>query len=418
MRICLARRLAHDANAIAFSLARRRPARRRVRRRRIDARRRRPTPACTWSRPTTPTSSTRAGSTSPTPSSRSSRSARRTSPRASRASASRRRSRTSTATACGAITTTPSSTARSPRRSRSTTTITMYEYQVATDLPYGEHESRSSSAPSRTSASASSAGFEIAGVILPPPDRPAHKMLFFGDSITAGSGTEVPDGDPGCSADGWGQPVENADAAYGPVAARMLDADYHVVGVSGIGLVRNYQQQSQHGDIRPMPQVYNLTLPEMHRRLGDLDARELPARRDRRRARHQRLLARAPQTRQHAGRRARDHGRRDVRDRVHRVRRCAARRLSRRPHLRDGEPDAGRRLADRRLHVEDQPSRRPSPWSRTTTRPAATARFTRCSSAKVGRRLRHAPERRRPDDDRDRAGDGREDGARLVGGAL
>jgi hypothetical protein len=59
------------------------------------------------------------------------------------------------------------------------------------------------------------------------------------------------------------QPVENADVAYGPVAARMLDADYHVVGVSGIGLVRNYQSDPGMGDTRPMPQVYNLTLPEM-----------------------------------------------------------------------------------------------------------------------------------------------------------
>jgi len=142
--------------------------------------------------------------------------------------------------------------------------VAMYAYPIVSDLPYGEHEITIVKRTEPNVGLGYFGGFEIAGVILPPPDRPAHKMLIFGDSITAGSGTEVPaDGDPGCSADGWGQPVQNADVAYGPVAARMLDADYHVVGVSGIGLVRNYQSDPSMGDIRPMPQVYNLTLPEM-----------------------------------------------------------------------------------------------------------------------------------------------------------
>jgi len=142
--------------------------------------------------------------------------------------------------------------------------VAMFEYPIASDLPYGEHEVTIVKRTEPNVGLGYFVGFEIAGVILPPPDRPAHKMLFFGDSITAGSGTDVPaDGDPGCSADGWGQPVENADAAYGPVSARMLDADYHVVGVSGIGLVRNYESDPAKSDTRPMPQVYNLTLPEM-----------------------------------------------------------------------------------------------------------------------------------------------------------
>jgi lysophospholipase L1-like esterase len=141
--------------------------------------------------------------------------------------------------------------------------VAMYSYPIVSDLPYGEHEITIVKRTEPNVGLGYFGGFEIAGVILPPPDLPAHKMLIFGDSITAGSGTEVPDGDPGCSADGWGQPVQNADVAYGPVAARMLDADYHVVGVSGIGLVRNYQSDPNMGDIRPMPQVYNLTLPEM-----------------------------------------------------------------------------------------------------------------------------------------------------------
>jgi len=97
---------------------------------------------------------------------------------------------------------------------------------------------------------------------MAPPARPTRKLLFFGDSITAGSGVEVPDGDPGCTADEWGQPVENADRAYGPEAARQLDADYQVLGVSGIGLVRNYSSNTAN-DLRPMPMVWNLQLPQL-----------------------------------------------------------------------------------------------------------------------------------------------------------
>jgi lysophospholipase L1-like esterase len=141
--------------------------------------------------------------------------------------------------------------------------ITIIKNEVTTTLPYGEHEI---TVVKRTEANVGMGyfvGFEFAGTILPPPDRPAHKMLIFGDSITAGSGIEVPDGDPGCTADDWGQPVQNADLAYGPVAARMLDADVHVVGVSGIGLVRDYNSDPAQGDIRTMPQVYNLVLPEL-----------------------------------------------------------------------------------------------------------------------------------------------------------
>jgi hypothetical protein len=140
--------------------------------------------------------------------------------------------------------------------------VSMIKYEVATNLPYGEHEITIVKRTEPNVGMGFFAGFEIAGEILPPPDRPAHKLLFFGDSITAGSGSEVPDGDPGCTADEWGQPFENADMAYGPVAARMLDADYHVLGVSGIGLVRNYSSNSAN-DLRPMPQIYNLLLPEM-----------------------------------------------------------------------------------------------------------------------------------------------------------
>jgi lysophospholipase L1-like esterase len=140
--------------------------------------------------------------------------------------------------------------------------ISVIEYPVTSTLPYGDHVITLVKRTEPNVGAGFFVGFEFAGQIQPPPARPPHKMLFFGDSITAGSGVEVPDGDPGCTADDWGQPVENADEAYGPDAARMLDADYHVLGVSGIGLVRNYSSDPAN-DLRPMPMVYNLLFPEL-----------------------------------------------------------------------------------------------------------------------------------------------------------
>ena len=138
----------------------------------------------------------------------------------------------------------------------------LVRYEVATGLTYGEHELVVVKRTEPNVGNGFFFGVEIAGEILPPPARPARKLLFFGDSITAGSGVEVADGDPGCIADEWGQPVENADRAYGPEAARQLDADYQVLGVSGIGLVRNYSSNTAN-DLRPMPMVWNLMLPQL-----------------------------------------------------------------------------------------------------------------------------------------------------------
>jgi hypothetical protein len=141
--------------------------------------------------------------------------------------------------------------------------IAMTTYEIASNLPPGTHEITIVKRTEPNAGVGYFGGFTFQGTIAPPPARPAHKMLIFGDSITAGSGTEVPrDGDPGCGADEWGQPVQNADVSYGPVAARMLDAEYHVVGISGIGLVRDYNSDPSMGDTRVMEEVYNLVFPE------------------------------------------------------------------------------------------------------------------------------------------------------------
>ncbi len=132
-------------------------------------------------------------------------------------------------------------------------------YQFGGDLPNTEH---TITLVKRTEASigwSKFRGFEIDGEILPPLERPARRIEFIGDSITAGAGIEADNNSVECQADGWGQPYNNARLAYGPVLARSLNAEYHVSAVSGIGLVRNYSFQY---DARPMPEVYDLTFFE------------------------------------------------------------------------------------------------------------------------------------------------------------
>jgi lysophospholipase L1-like esterase len=131
---------------------------------------------------------------------------------------------------------------------------TAARYEIAAGLPNGEHLLE---LVKRTEASigwGQFLGFEFAGEILPPPERPARRIEFIGDSITAGAGIEAANNSAECQADGWGQPYHNARLAYGPVLARSLGAEYHVSAVSGIGLVRNY---SNRYDPRPMPEVYD-----------------------------------------------------------------------------------------------------------------------------------------------------------------
>ncbi len=140
--------------------------------------------------------------------------------------------------------------------------------ELATELAPGNHTLR---LVKRTEASIGQGtfhGFEIGGTLLDPPATKDRKLVFIGDSITAGSGAEAEDGSQQCEEGafgeigdgGWGQPYHNAHLAFGPVAARKLNADYHVTAVSGIGLVRNYSNQY---DARPMPEVYDLIFAEL-----------------------------------------------------------------------------------------------------------------------------------------------------------
>lgn len=97
-------------------------------------------------------------------------------------------------------------------------------------------------------------GFELPeGVeLLDPPARHERKIEIIGDSITAGYGNEA-----ASIEDGFQPSQENHYLAYGPIAARNLNAELNVIAWSGKGMYQSY------GGVRDiqMPELYLRTLP-------------------------------------------------------------------------------------------------------------------------------------------------------------
>jgi lysophospholipase L1-like esterase len=140
----------------------------------------------------------------------------------------------------------------------------MFEYTVATDLPYGQHTLVLAKRTEPNVGNGFFAGINVSGTILPAPARPTRKIEFMGDSITSGAGVEASgQNDPACMLDnGYALALMDANLAYDADTGRDLGADYHILGVSGIGLTRNYTSDPRN-DLRPMPQVYDLLLPQL-----------------------------------------------------------------------------------------------------------------------------------------------------------
>jgi hypothetical protein len=90
-------------------------------------------------------------------------------------------------------------------------------------------------------------GFRCAELLKPDP-KPKRKMEFIGDSITCGAASD--ESEIKCGQGQW-HDQHNAYMAYGPTTARILDAQWHLSAVSGIGLMHSCCQKKI-----IMPQVY------------------------------------------------------------------------------------------------------------------------------------------------------------------
>jgi lysophospholipase L1-like esterase len=98
-------------------------------------------------------------------------------------------------------------------------------------------------------------GFEVGGELLDPPERPTRRIQIVGDSIAAGEGVDVESASE-CSGD-WSQDQQFTDMGktFGPMLAKELDAEVHVIAWSGKGLYLNYDDT---WDDRLMPELYEL----------------------------------------------------------------------------------------------------------------------------------------------------------------
>jgi lysophospholipase L1-like esterase len=81
-------------------------------------------------------------------------------------------------------------------------------------------------------------------------DQKMRKIEFIGDSFVAGIGSEGKT--PDCL---FSRETDNNYIAFGPVLARRFNADYSIIAISGIGVVRN-DGDSTKTSRRPLPYYY------------------------------------------------------------------------------------------------------------------------------------------------------------------
>ncbi|MDX1416187.1 MAG: SGNH/GDSL hydrolase family protein [Candidatus Promineifilaceae bacterium] len=110
-------------------------------------------------------------------------------------------------------------------------------YLLAEDLGRGTHTVRLTKRTETFFGTPAFLGFELDRdhELRPLPPRPDRRIEFVGDSITAGYGTEGES--PTCI---FSTDTENVELTYAAMTAAELEAEYIVLAISGVGIVRNY----------------------------------------------------------------------------------------------------------------------------------------------------------------------------------
>lgn len=118
---------------------------------------------------------------------------------------------------------------------------------LAENLPKGTHSLLLYQLSNNTSATTIH-GFEIGGKarLRKPSKLPKRKIEFYGNSITAGHGVDVPEGKP----DSGLPEFFNNYATYAALTARHFDAQYSFVARSGVGIMVSWFPEI-------MPEIYD-----------------------------------------------------------------------------------------------------------------------------------------------------------------
>jgi lysophospholipase L1-like esterase len=130
-------------------------------------------------------------------------------------------------------------------------------YVLAQGLPESRHTVRLTR---RTEPGWGEAVFR--GFILDPgrglvelPPRLERRLLFIGDSFTAGYGNE---GQLGCT---FSRETQNIERTYAVMVSQRLGAEYEIIAKSGRGVVRNYGEPTPTSP-KPMPAYFAQALAE------------------------------------------------------------------------------------------------------------------------------------------------------------
>ncbi|MHC5087040.1 MAG: GDSL-type esterase/lipase family protein [Planctomycetota bacterium] len=105
-------------------------------------------------------------------------------------------------------------------------------YTAAAGLTDGVHTIRLFKRTETQEKEVAFKGFELddGSSLVAPPPRPQRRIEYYGDSITSGHSVAATTGDTN---EGWGK---DNYYTYAAVTARNLNAEYHCISVSGIGL--------------------------------------------------------------------------------------------------------------------------------------------------------------------------------------
>ncbi len=117
-------------------------------------------------------------------------------------------------------------------------------YVLATGLGDGMHTARLFKRTESIVGQSIFKGFVLSpgGMIEQPPPRPERRIEFVGDSITAGYGVE---GDsPTCP---FSVATENVGRSYAAMVAEAVGAEMMITAVSGLGVIRNYNDPEMIG---------------------------------------------------------------------------------------------------------------------------------------------------------------------------
>jgi len=125
---------------------------------------------------------------------------------------------------------------------------------ITKGLPDSEHLVRLEKVTESQSGGPRFLGFFTNGNALPAKPR-ARQIEFIGDSHTVGYGNTSPTRE--CDS-AKVRATTDTQLAFGPLAAKALDADYRVIAYSGYGVIRNYAGRMP-GD--NLPRIYARTVP-------------------------------------------------------------------------------------------------------------------------------------------------------------